>query len=692
MTAAFELTRPEHAGKYQVSLYQVGWRLGGKGASGRGTADRIEEHGLHLWFGFYENAFRLMRECYAELGRDPARCRIATWQDAFKPDPFCGVMERAPDGSWKPWIVQFPAMPGLPGDRDPAPPRWTVADYLQRAISLVAALFRTLRDGAQPAGEVAPGLAPAPGHLALTLERLVRVGGLAGLTGLIQGLELLDQVARLFPRLPSELVLRFHKAIADSARTEIARMTEHNGELRRLWEVMDVVLATIRGILSERLMLDPRGFDAIDHYECRQWLLMHGASEQSVQGSFLRAHYDLAFAYEDGDVTRPRMAAGQAVRAALRAFFTYRGSFFWKMQAGMGDVVFAPFYEVLARRGVKFEFFHRLRNVGLSAGGGPAHVAQLDFAVQARVLGDRAYQPLVDVRGLPCWPAQPDWRQLVDGERLRRDGVRFESSWDTRTAATKRLHVGKDFDLVVLAIGLGAVPQTCAELLERDPRWRKMVGKVKTVPTQALQLWLGQDISQLGWKGPSLNMSCYVEPFDTWADMPQLIAEEQFPSPVRALAYYCSVLRDGSPQDIARPDYPERRRREVRQHAIDYLKRDLPTLWPRIVDAQGQFRWPLLVAADLEASRLVDEARIDTQFWTANVEPTDRYTLSLPGTQEFRMSPLDATFDNLTIAGDWTSCGFNEGCVEAAVMSGRLAAHALSRSPALEEIVGFDHP
>src|SRR5262245_19746294 len=70
MAAAFELTRPEHRGAYHVTVYQMGFRLGGKGASGRGPHDRIEEHGLHLWMGFYENAFRLMRECYAELGRD----------------------------------------------------------------------------------------------------------------------------------------------------------------------------------------------------------------------------------------------------------------------------------------------------------------------------------------------------------------------------------------------------------------------------------------------------------------------------------------------------------------------------------------------------------------------------------------------------------------------------------------------
>ncbi|MFV2090718.1 MAG: FAD-dependent oxidoreductase, partial [Pseudomonadales bacterium] len=73
MTTAFELTRPEHRGKFEVTVYQQGWRLGGKGASGRGPSGRIEEHGLHIWLGYYDNAFQLMRECYAELDRDPAQ-------------------------------------------------------------------------------------------------------------------------------------------------------------------------------------------------------------------------------------------------------------------------------------------------------------------------------------------------------------------------------------------------------------------------------------------------------------------------------------------------------------------------------------------------------------------------------------------------------------------------------------------
>src|SRR3970040_1646854 len=46
IAAAFELTRPELNGKYHVTVYQLGWRLGGQGASGRGPANRIERPGL----------------------------------------------------------------------------------------------------------------------------------------------------------------------------------------------------------------------------------------------------------------------------------------------------------------------------------------------------------------------------------------------------------------------------------------------------------------------------------------------------------------------------------------------------------------------------------------------------------------------------------------------------------------------
>ena len=137
---------------------------------------------------------------------------------------------------------------------------------------------------------------------------------------------------------------------------------------------------------------------------------------------------------------------------------------------------------------------------------------------------------------------------------------------------------------------------------------------------------------------------------------------------------------------------PDRRREEVRQDAIQFLNQDIARLWPNAAH-QGRFRWDLLLDAQGSSTESrADERCFDSQFWTANVNSSDRYVLAPPGSLQYRISPLDGSYDNLTIAGDWTDCGFNEGCVEAAVMSGRLAAHALAQSPALEDIVGYDHP
>jgi uncharacterized protein with NAD-binding domain and iron-sulfur cluster len=459
-----------------------------------------------------------------------------------------------------------------------------------------------------------------------------------------------------------------------------------------VWHVIDLTLATLRGIVRFGLLTDPRGFDAVDDYDSREWLLLCGASESAVNSGWVRALYDLGFSYEDGDVERPSISAGQALRGTLRAFFTYRGSFFWRMCAGMGDVVFAPFYEVLRRRGVRFEFFHRLRNVRVAApGSDDAYVEALEFEVQARVKAGAEYRPLIDVDGLPSWPAAPLYDQLEDAARVRQRDL--ESHWDRGGGERAVLRVQEDFDFVVLAVGLGLVPYVCRDLVERDPRWRAMIDHVKTVPTQAFQVWLREDMASLGWTGEPLTVSGFVEPFDTWADMRHLIAREQWPQPPKSLAYFCSVLPEHGAPDTEASDYPRRQREVVRQNAIRFLDEEVAWLWPNAVRAPGQFRWDLLVDASADApTGRADESRFDSQFWTANVNPSDRYVTSLPGSSKYRISPLNPGCDNLTVAGDWTQCGFNAGCVEAAVMSGRLAAHAIAQSPALEDIVGYDHP
>jgi uncharacterized protein with NAD-binding domain and iron-sulfur cluster len=232
MTAAFELTRPEHRGRYDVTIYQPGWRIGGKGASGRGPAGRIEEHGLHLWMGFYENAFRLMRAVYEEAGRDPLACRIADWRQAFAPAPEVAVSDRAPGGSWEHWVAHFPACPGLPGDPLATENPFTVAGYLQRAVLLLLELLRS----APPRTEAAPD------QILEAIDRLLKFGQLAGAAALSEAGALLHlalgalgwPAARAF----EGPLLRLVDLVAGAARRQLDLLVVEDAEVRRVWSVV----------------------------------------------------------------------------------------------------------------------------------------------------------------------------------------------------------------------------------------------------------------------------------------------------------------------------------------------------------------------------------------------------------------------------------------------------------------------
>lgn len=52
LAAAHSLSSgPNWKNAYDITVYQLGWRLGGKTATGRGPNNRIEEHGIHILQG-----------------------------------------------------------------------------------------------------------------------------------------------------------------------------------------------------------------------------------------------------------------------------------------------------------------------------------------------------------------------------------------------------------------------------------------------------------------------------------------------------------------------------------------------------------------------------------------------------------------------------------------------------------------
>jgi uncharacterized protein with NAD-binding domain and iron-sulfur cluster len=119
MSAVWALTEaPDWQSRYEITVYQMGWRLGGKGANSRNPeyAERIEEHGLHIWFGFYDNALRIMQHAYEACWRENLMpgSPIQNWTDAFKQHSTLTAMEIV-DGEWRPWPIEYPLTGGVPG-------------------------------------------------------------------------------------------------------------------------------------------------------------------------------------------------------------------------------------------------------------------------------------------------------------------------------------------------------------------------------------------------------------------------------------------------------------------------------------------------------------------------------------------------------------------------------------------------
>jgi hypothetical protein len=202
-------------------------------------------------------------------------------------------------------------------------------------------------------------------------------------------------------------------------------------------------------------------------------------------------------------------------------------------------------------------------------------------------------------------------------------------------------------------------------------------------------LWLRPDESALGWDRPGVTTSGYVAPFDTWASMPQTLWAEDWPDGdhPRTVAYFCgalNVLRSNTEDPHA---YVARCREKVLADAVAYLDGPVGLYLPGAVSEHG-FAWHFLSGANGHRGA---EA-LTTQHVSVNIDPSDRYVQSVPGSDKYRLRSDESGYDNLVLAGDWTDSGMNAGCIEAAVMSGLQAANALLGRGRMHRIRGFYMP
>lgn len=672
IAAAYAITQtPDWQKRYEITVYQMGWRLGGKGASGRNLAQggRIEEHGLHIWAGFYHNAFRLMKDCYQQVGRLELRepnARLSRFDEAFSGLDHFYLTDQITDSDGKtatrPVRIDFPQNNREPGSTERIPtPFGYFRLVIARMVELVTENIPDLRAIAYQ----------APVAIKSEFESRGLDTELQSPLHLLQTfVETLDPDARRHTASDTSIL----SSLLNEAKGWVTRLrqtfVQAGNSDPTIGHMSELTVAFLRGMVREQCFID--GFDVIDHWEIRDWLLHHGASKEAVNSTLLRGCYDYVFGFPSNIHDGGQVGAGTAIRGLLRLGFSYDGALFYKMAAGMGDTMFTPYYEVLNARGVKFKFFNAATRLVLSED--QSRVEKIEMVRQAQTKGGD-YLPLVDVGGVPCWPSEPLWDQLENGAQMRADGTDFECEKNTPQGETYSLKAGEDFDKIILGASLGSLPYLAADLISASPRWRAMVDNVGTVGTQAAQFWMNLTTAELGWDdllashgqtasaGTGTVATGFTEPLNTWADMSDLLPYETWEKDgPKSIAYFCSPLDERYTDADA-----------LLADVVTWSASDLTKIWP---DAKGMAGFDASVLHAPDATN--DSERFAAQYYRLNRYGSERYVLSTPGSVQYRLSADRSGFDNLYLAGDWTQCGMNAGCVEAATISGMVAARGIT--------------
>jgi uncharacterized protein with NAD-binding domain and iron-sulfur cluster len=660
LSAAFWLSAtPQLRASYEVTVYAQGWRLGGKGASGRAPGNgRIEEHGLHMMMGFYETVFKTIADCYSAMPRQPGDA-FTSWRQAFVAQRRVSLWLHLPvaaPSEWLPMTLDFPQYPGTPGDDklELAPSTDYMADAIARVLEMLAEKMFARLVAAHPGA----GLTAVP--FKTLLDSIRALHGSASPASI---LHLLRDAQFLFKTL-------FVPGM--KARFEAAPPTPSAFELYTIFLFIDLGLAGLIGLLSDVQSQGEAGYDTINHLDFKDWLQSHQADPVATASPLVMCLYDLAFAYLGGDSSTPangQAAAGAMLRLCLRLALTYKDAPLWKMNGGMGDIIFTPLYRTLESRGVRFEFFRRASALHVAGG----RIAAIDFQVQAQLLNP-PYQPLERLamnggQEWDCWPSQPRWDQLVNGAVLAQQGVDFEDPWTQHSEGAVTLADGVDFDQVILAIPPAAARPITAEISAASPAWLAMLNNTHSVATQSLQMWLKPPPAQLGVAGRSVAI-CYEDPWRTWSEMSHLLPYECWPAATQpgSCEYLCGTLKPlaAAPAPGSNdPAFLPTANLQVRQAAATWLANFTGGLWPGVSLAGGG----------------LDTTAVVAEYGRANLAYSELYVQTLPSTVGFRLDPGWRGMANLLLAGDWTLTSINGGCAEAAFESGLRAACAITGQP-----------
>ncbi len=740
LVAAFRITEePDWSDKYEITVYQQGWRVGGKCATGRDLDKhlRVYEHGIHGFLGCYFNALTVMEKVFDALGRDPKH-PVPDFEHAFLGGS--GVIRyEMVDGKMKKWPIYAPprwwgleAADGTPPSHSAlmklAPKVARMEDYIEGMIRLgmgymMQSYAKTFRNLATYAYILKTGTPVRAGGMkhpvtpdAQTLD-----------TRLADGAEELN--TRLF-----DLIVRAGAAAKDKDIAKVGAVfregftylmtivkaggganESERDRLRRLALVLDFVATILIGIVKDEVIF--KGFVAVDDLDHVAWLRKHGANPATINSPLTSSTPNITYQYPSGDSIRePVMAAGAYLHWTMMTF-TYLGEFIQLFDAGSGETLIAPLHEILEKRGVKFAFFHTITDIRADK---TMEIAEVDVDVQATVTkGEFAYAPYVEVprkkklgwsEGLKCWPDRPLYAQLREGKALEASGADLESFWcDWAPVGRKTLKRGEDFDKVILGISVGALPYLTGDLAKRHKPWRDMLKHARTVATQAMQVWLNKTPWELGWNGYTneydgymLSANFMTQP-NGQGDFTKYIKYENWPEDhtPASLILLCGTIPfyheiDGT-EGAA---FPRQITEQVKHQSIQFLQATGGFMLPGATVAEQKgygdpfsFDFDLFhpVHPEVKGKEKRGAARFDDQYWRVNINPSDNYVSTPPGSTKYRLKASETGFANLSIAGDWTYNGLNVGSMEGSVRSGLLAAEAiLGIPPSNTGVIGYE--
>ncbi|MBQ4821663.1 NAD(P)-binding protein [Aquimarina sp. MMG016] len=706
LTAAYELSSYDNwQDHYDITIYQMGWRLGGKTATGRGPNERIQEHGIHIAQGWYENAFRLIQDSYKECEKHNLMpdSPFKSWEDAFDREDTTLLTHFDPKtNQWIKKNIVFPSNDYLPGQGGPLP----FSAIIKKAIGLIAEiLFGTdpNKHSLMSIASYASKDIKAPEDHSLwdnfksKFEAFVKDKVFKH-----EGEKLLNYVGELVHNLTNEdhnhssrkdhhsIINELLDLLSKWAAKLIDSVADHNEYFYWLAVFVEFGLVNMKGTFADVYTPETHELDyeRINDLDYRAWLKNHGASERLLSSAMVRFLYTGTFHNLTGSDQQGILAAGVGLHFLTNSA-GYKGSFVWKFKAGTADTMITPIYLALKNRGVQFKFFHKVEQVHYSDSG---DIETISMAKQVTLKND-IYNPTYKFKGIDVWPGEPLYDQIDDkqAKALKEGDYDLEEAWcGWKNVSQLSLEKGKDFDYVILGIPidvLGGDEGICKEIIDNNETWQNMYNHVKSIPTMSMQLWIKPTLKELGmhlpdWgfpEGALPNLVTYADPQYSFIDMSQVMPYEDWKEDQPGvLIYYTGSFLD---PEVVPPysdhKYPHEQLERIMRVSEQWLRDKMGWFFPNATTLEYPEGMKLDVIHDFSKTAKTDYGRLKTQFFRANVNPTDRYTLSLPGSNKYRLKANESGFDNLILTGDWINFGVNVGYYEGAIVSGLQAGQVL---------------